>query len=73
MTGGVAPFIDAVANNPPPGPEYQSQVDKVEVSGNIATASLCEQAFLGLNFVNLFQLLNNGSQWLIVAKLFESE
>ncbi len=73
MTGRVAPFIDAVASNPSPGPEYQSQIDNVEVSGNIATARLCEQAFMGLNFVNHFQLLNSGGQWLIVAKLFESE
>ena len=39
MTGGIGPFIDAVANNPPPGAEYRSQIDNIEVSGNIALAA----------------------------------
>lgn len=72
MTGTVAPFIDAVANNPAPGPDYQSQIDNIEVSGNIATARLREQAYMGLNFLNHFQLIKADGHWLIVAKLFES-
>ena len=72
LTGTPAPFIDAVANNPAPGPDYQSQISDVQVSGNIATATLREQGYMGLAFTNHFQLLKSDGQWSIVAKLFES-
>ncbi len=72
LTGSPAPFFDAVANNPAPGEDYQSQISDIQVSGNIATATLSEQAYMGLAFTNHFQLLKSGGPWSIVAKLFES-
>tara|TARA_R110002110_G_scaffold406421_1_gene626569 strand:- start:424439 stop:424801 length:363 start_codon:yes stop_codon:yes gene_type:complete len=72
MTGGVAPFVDVVANNPPPGADYTSQISDIEVSGKVAIATLREQNYMGMSFTNYFQLLNVDGHWLIVAKLFQS-
>ena len=72
MAGGVAPVLDTLANNPAPEVEYRSQIDNVEVSGNIDRASLREQTGMGLEFVNCFYLLEIDEQWAIVSKPFES-
>ena len=44
----------------------------VHIDGRIATAVLRETGYLGMDFVNHFQLLEADGQWHIVAKLFES-
>lgn len=75
VTGSPESFFDAVAANPPPadsGLRYEAVIEGVNVSGRTATAVLREQGYLGLNFVNQFQLLDIDGQWHIVAKLFES-
>jgi len=75
VTGQPEPFFTAVANNPSPresGLRYETQIDRVYVDGRIATAELRETGYLGLDFVNHFQLLEIDGQWHIVAKLFES-
>lgn len=72
MVGPVEPFFQAVAANPAPGGDYQSQIENIQVSGGIGTATLREQGYMGMNFVNHFQLLDVDGEWLLVAKLFES-
>lgn len=75
VTGSPEPFFNAVGANPAPvdsGLRYEARIDSVHIDGCIATAVLRETGYLGMNFVNHFQLLEVDGQWHIVAKLFES-
>lgn len=72
MSGGPEPFYQAIAAVDAQGHEdYQAQIVAVDVNGAIATATINEQALLGMNFINHFQLLFEQDQWLIVSKLFQ--
>ena len=75
VTGSPEPFFNAVGTNPAPidsGLSYEARIDGVHVDGRVATATLRETGYLGMNFFNHFQLLEVDGQWHIVAKLFES-
>ncbi|MDO8861953.1 nuclear transport factor 2 family protein [Haliea sp. E1-2-M8] len=75
VTGSPEPFFTAVGANPAPvasGLRYDARIDTVHMDGRIATAVLRETGYLGMDFVNHFQLLEIDGQWHIVAKLFES-
>lgn len=75
VTGSPEPFFTAVGANPAPinsGLRYEACIDTVHFDGRIATAVLREDGYLGMAFVNHFQLLEVDGQWHIVAKLFES-
>jgi len=75
LLGDMEPFYAAVAGNPPPAVgegEYRAEISGIEVSGGIAVAILREQRYLGMDFVNHFQLLEVDGEWVIVAKLFQS-
>lgn len=76
IAGTPEPFFEAVAQNPAPraaGLSYEATIESVSVHGRIGTAELHEQGYLGMNFVNHFQLLLLDGQWYITAKLFDSE
>lgn len=75
VSGAPDPFFDAVAGNPAPdeaGLRYDAVIESVVVNRRIATAVLSERGYLGMDFINHFQLLYTGGQWYITAKLFES-
>ncbi|MEM6583380.1 MAG: nuclear transport factor 2 family protein [Pseudomonadota bacterium] len=75
LIGNPEPFFDAVASNPAPadtGAVYETEISDIVIGNNIATGTLTERGFMGLNFVNHFQLLHSEGEWKIVAKLFES-
>jgi len=75
VTGSPEPFFAAVGANSAPadtGLRYLARIDTVHIDGRIATAVLRETGYLGMDFVNHFQLLEVDGQWHIVAKLFES-
>ncbi|WP_162300057.1 nuclear transport factor 2 family protein [Kineobactrum sediminis] len=75
VTGSPEPFFTAVGANPAPldsGLRYIARIDTVHIDGRIATAVLRETGYMGMDFVNHFQLLEVDGQWHIVAKLFES-
>jgi hypothetical protein len=75
LVGSPDPFFEAVASAPSPasgGADYRSEISEVVVTGKLATATLREQGFLGMDFTNYFQLLEIDGEWKLVAKLFES-
>jgi len=75
LVGGPQPFFDAVAGNPSPaesGASYDTQISAVQVNGRMATGTLREQGFLGMDFTNHFHLIEIDGSWKIVSKLFES-
>ena len=76
MYGGPDPFYDAVANNPSPqasGADYKTEICDVTVAATVATATLKETGFLGMNFTNFFHLLLTDDGWKIISKAFAHE
>ena len=74
MTGSPQPFFDAVENPPPDipaGAEYQAEIVNVEVSGSVASVTLKEMGFMGLNFTDYFHLVKVDETWKIISKTFE--
>ena len=75
LIGSTQPFYDALLHAPadPSGSRYQGEITSVDVIGRIASVTLQEQGFLGLNFTDYFHLLKIDGQWKIVAKTFTTK
>ncbi len=74
MTGSPQPFFDAVENPPPDipaGAAYQAEIVSAEVSGSVASVTLKETGFMGLNFTDYFHLVKVDETWKIISKTFE--
>lgn len=54
----------------PAGPEYRSEIQRIEVTGKVASAVLVEEGFLGSNFRNELGLVERDGRWRIVSKVF---
>jgi len=66
-------FFDEVRDNPSPassGAEYIGEIAASETIGNIASVTLKEKGYLGLNLTNLFQLAFIDGAWLITSKAY---
>ncbi len=66
-------FFDEVRDNPAPastGVEYTGEITSSEIIGDIASVTLIEKGYMGLNFSNLFQLARIDGCWLIVSKTY---
>jgi hypothetical protein len=76
LLGGAEPFLADIAGHPPmaeSGLPFKAEFSAIQVSGRTATATLEETGFFGTtHFVNYFHLLNDGKEWKIVSKTFES-
>lgn len=69
-------FFDEVRDNPSPssiGAEYIGEITSSEIIGNIASVTLREKGYLGLDFTNLFQFACIDDVWLIVSKVYVDE
>jgi hypothetical protein len=67
------PFFEAVAHNPSPeasGAAYSAEISRIEVTGRVASATLVEKGFMGLDFTDYFHLIEENGQWRIIAKTF---
>lgn len=75
LMGSPEPFYEAVRNNPPPaeGGDYEAAISSVEVAGSVASATLKEKGYLGMNFTDFFHLVKIEGVWKIIAKTFYSE
>ncbi len=76
LYGGAEPFYEAVSNNPSPqdsGADYQTEISDVVVAATVATATLKETGFMGMNFTNYFHFLLTDEGWKIVSKVFSHE
>ncbi|QIK64313.1 nuclear transport factor 2 family protein [Leucobacter viscericola] len=49
---------------------YTANIHGIEITGNVASAILEEEQFLGANFRNHFGLLRRDGAWRIVSKVF---
>lgn len=71
VTQSATSFADnVVATAPAPDPAYSTTIHSIEVLGNIASAKLDEQAYLGANFRNNFGLVKIDGTWRITSKVF---
>lgn len=73
MVGTPEPFYDAVRNAPAPaksGEPYRYEIVRVEVAGPIASVTLVEGPYLGMQFTEFFHLLQVDGRWSIVSKTF---
>lgn len=69
-------FFDEVKDNPSPsstGAEYIGDITSSEIIGNIASVTLKEKGYMGLDFTNFFQLACIDGAWLIVSKAYVDE
>lgn len=76
LMGSAEPFFHAV-ENPPPGADaggaYQAEITHVEVSGPVASITLKEAGFMGVNFTDYFHLAKVNDKWKIISKTFNPE
>ena len=76
LMGSPEPFFQAV-ENPPPGAgtsgAYQAEITSVEVSGPVASITLKEAGFMGINFTDYFHLAKVNDEWKIISKTFNPE
>ncbi len=72
MLGTPQPFFDMVgsAATPESTAGYKAQIRSIEVSGKAATATLVETDFLGSDFTDFFQLIQEDGNWRIISKTF---
>ncbi len=72
MLGTPEPFFDAVkgAATPESTAAYKAEIRAIEVVGSVATATLVEAGFLGSDFTDFFQLIQEDGSWRIISKTF---
>lgn len=73
LVGTPEPFYDAIRNAPAPaksGEPYRYEIVRVEVAGPIASVTLVEGPYLGMQFTEYFHLLQLDGRWCIVSKTF---
>ena len=74
VTQSAAAFADeVVATAPPADPAYSYEIHGIEVFGNIASAVLDEDAYLGADFRNHFGLVRIDGEWRITSKVFTTK
>ena len=77
MMGSPEPFFQAVDNPPPEAPptssNYKGEITSVEVSGAVASITLKEVGFMGMNFTDYFHLAKVDGNWKIISKTFNPE
>jgi len=77
LMGPPEPFFRAVENPPPEAPltagNYKGEITTVEVSGPVASVTLKEAGFMGMNFTDYFHLAKVDGTWLIISKTFNPE
>ena len=69
MSGSPEPFFEHAARGAQPE-SYSGRVGEIRVDGDVATATLHEEGFAELDFVDHFHLLREDGTWRITSKVF---
>lgn len=67
-------LFDYVAANPSPaktGENHQCFITKIDCVGNAASVEMLQHSYLGVSYINYFQLLKLDGNWIIVSKSFD--
>jgi len=73
LLGSPEPFFQAVEQAPAPaasGEPYRFEIGEVSVAGEVASTTLREWDYLGMDFTDFFHLLRTDAGWRIIAKTF---
>ncbi|MGI9229350.1 MAG: nuclear transport factor 2 family protein [Gammaproteobacteria bacterium] len=70
LMGDLQPFFDIVSNSPAPSADYSYQISEVTVAGEVASARLDEENYLGMSFTDFFHLAKVDDRWQIISKAF---
>lgn len=76
LMGSLQPFYEAVRGAPAPaasGADYRAEITSIEVSGPVASVTLKEKGYLGMNFTDFFHLAKVDGSWKIISKTFNPE
>ncbi|NOX50662.1 MAG: nuclear transport factor 2 family protein [Gammaproteobacteria bacterium] len=77
MEGTPEPFFKMVEDSPAllsSDANYRAEIVDIQVFGKAAIATLVEDGFFGMSFVDCFHLLNTeGSGWVITSKVFNRD
>ncbi|MFT5350858.1 MAG: hypothetical protein ACI909_001554 [Planctomycetota bacterium] len=77
LMGSPEPFFQVVKNPPPQATptagNYKGEITSVEISGPVASVTLKETGFMGMNFTDYFHLARIEDKWLIISKTFNPE
>ena len=76
MEGTPEPFFKMVDDAPPlldSGADYLAEIVDIQVFGKTAIATLSEEGFFGMGFVDSFHLLNTDGEWKITSKVFNRD
>ncbi len=70
--GSPEPFFQEVAkiDASAPSGNGRTEIESIEVIGNVATATLVEEDFLGSGFVDFFHLIRVDGDWKIISKTY---
>jgi hypothetical protein len=66
----IGEFLEEVADMPVPGPGYRANIERIDIFGDGAFATLVEADYQGVDYVNLFSLVKVDDRWGIVNKVF---
>lgn len=73
INGPIDVFLDTVAASPSPassGEPFRATIIGIHVNGSVAHATVAEESYCGLNFMDHFHLLQTDAGWVIVDKIF---
>ena len=62
-------FVTWVAEQPPPV-DYRAAITHVDVSGVVASVTVVEENYYGLDYVICFTLVRYGAEWALVTKSY---
>ncbi|MBS0399148.1 MAG: nuclear transport factor 2 family protein [Proteobacteria bacterium] len=74
--GPLDAFLKDVAEKPAPaksGEPFRAAIVDLHVNGSVARATVIEESYFGLNFMDHFHLLKTERGWVIVDKIFFHE
>jgi hypothetical protein len=67
-------LYDYVSANPSPeksGEQHRCLITKIDCLGNAASLEVMQENYLGVSYINYFQLLKIEGDWVIVSKSFD--
>ncbi|MDG2333776.1 MAG: nuclear transport factor 2 family protein [Myxococcota bacterium] len=75
LIGSPEPFFAEVAKIDSSAPQgnYRAEIESIEVIGDVASATLVEQDFLGSGFVDFFHLIRVEGDWKIISKTYHQD
>lgn len=76
MEGTPEPFFKMVEDAAPlseSDSNYHAEIVDIQVFGKAAIATISEEGFFGMSFIDSFHLLKKEDRWLITSKIFNRD